>query len=93
MTKDLNNHHRDTLAALHAHPVSHNIRWVDAVSLAAAVGDVEDRHDGRVKITIGGQAQVFDRPHGKDLDTQQVLDLRHMFDAAGYTAPSHDRED
>jgi hypothetical protein len=89
----LNNHHTDTLAAIHAHPTSHNIRWVDAVSLIGAVGDVEEKHDGRFRFTIGTESQVFDRPHGKDLTVQQVVDLRHMLQAAGYGPPPRTRED
>ncbi|MFM7147331.1 MAG: hypothetical protein ACKOW5_13475 [Actinomycetales bacterium] len=89
----LNNHHTDTLAAIHAHPTSHNIRWVDVVSLVGAVGEVEEKHDGRFRFTIGTQSQVFDRPHGKDVDTQQVVDLRHMLQAAGFGPPSRTRED
>ena len=63
----LNNHHRDTLSALFAHPTSHNIRWVDVVSLIGAVGEVEEKHDGRFRVTIGAETEVFDRSHGKDI--------------------------
>ena len=51
----LNNHHRDTLTALFAHPTSGNIRWVDVVSLIGALGDIEEKHDGRFRVTIGGE--------------------------------------
>ncbi len=80
---DLNNHHRDTLTALFAHPTSHNIRWVDAVSLLEAVGSVEEKHDGRFRVEVGGQAEVFDRSHGKDITMEQIADLRRMLTAAG----------
>ena len=42
---DLNNHHSDTLTAIFQHPVSHNIRWHDALSLMEAVGTVTEEHD------------------------------------------------
>lgn len=80
----LNNHHRDTLTALFAHPTSHNIRWVDVISLLGAVGEVEERHDGRFRVTVGAQAEVFDRTHGKDVTVEQVVDLRRMLTQAGF---------
>ncbi len=81
---DLNNHHRDTLTAIFAHPTSHNIRWVDVVSLIGAVGEIEEKHDGRFRVSIGSSVEVFDRTHGKDVTVEQIVDLRHMLTAAGY---------
>ena len=59
--ESLNNHHRDTLTALFAHPTSHNIRWVDVVSLIEAAGEIEEKHDGRFRVTLGSEIEVFDR--------------------------------
>ena len=81
---DLNNHHRDTLTALFAHPLSHNIRWVDVLSLASAVGSVDEKHDGRTRVEIGGQAEVFDVHHHEDLGSQEVMDIRHLLTQAGF---------
>ncbi len=90
MTTHLNNHHRDTVTALFAHPTSHNIRWVDVISLLGAVGTVEEKHDGRFRITVGAEIEVFDRSHHKDISIEQVIDFRRMLKNAGYgpTAPS-----
>lgn len=79
----LNNHHSDTLAKIFTHPVNHNIHWNDVISLVDAVGSSEAQHDGRYKITIGSDTRTFDRPKHKDIDTQQVIDLRHMLEHAG----------
>lgn len=84
MTNHLNHHHRDTLAAVFAHPTSHNIRWVDVVHLIEAVGEVEEKHDGRIRITIGAEIEVFDRSHKKDITIDQVIDFRRMLKHAGY---------
>lgn len=85
MTDDgLSSHHRDTLTALFAHPTSHNVRWVDVVSLLAAVGEVEEKHDGRFRVSIGSEVQVFDRTHGKDVTMEQITDLRRMLTHAGF---------
>jgi hypothetical protein len=80
----LSNHHRDTLTALFAHPTSHNIRWVDVVSLVGAVGQIEEKHDGRFRVTLGSEVEVFDRTHGKDVTMEQITDLRRMLTHAGY---------
>jgi hypothetical protein len=79
----LNNHHRDTLGALFAHPTSGNVRWVDVVSLIGAVGEMEEKHDGRFRVTIGGEVEIFDRSHGKDVAVEQITDLRRMLTHAG----------
>jgi thiamine biosynthesis lipoprotein ApbE len=80
----LNNHHTDTLTAIFQHPASHNIRWVDVVHLVEAAGEVDERHDGRFKFTIGSQSEVFNRPKDKDIGIEQIEDLRRMFRATEF---------
>lgn len=79
----LSNHHRDTITAVFAHPTRHNIRWVDIVSLVGAMGQIEEKHDGRFRVTIGPEVEVFDRSHGKDVTMEQIIDLRRMLTHAG----------
>lgn len=88
----LNNHHTDTVSAILSHPTGHNIRWVDAISLVEAIGNVEEKHDGKFRITIGHEIEVFHRPRHKDLETQQVLDLRRMLSNAGYVGKDAGKE-
>jgi hypothetical protein len=80
----LSNHHRDTLAQIMRHPVSHNIEWRAVLSLLEAVGSVDQTHDGKFVVTVGAETETFDRPKGKDIDTGQVVDLRRMLTSAGY---------
>ncbi len=51
--------------------------------LAEAIGAVEVRHDGKVKLTIGESSEVFD-PNHKDLNMEQIADLRRMIKAVGF---------
>ena len=88
----LNNHHRDTLLQIFQHPTSHNIEWPAVVSLLEAVGSVEQRHDGKVLVRLGGEAEVFARPKHKDIDIESVQHLRRMLIAAGYDAVASDME-
>jgi len=80
----LDGHHRETLRQIFQHPVSHNIQWRSVVSLLEAIGSVEERHDGRFLVTVGSETATFDQPRNKDIDTQQVVDLRRMLKDAGY---------
>jgi hypothetical protein len=80
----LTSHHRDTVAKLLAHPASGNVEWRQVLSLVEAIGAVDEEHDGKVKLTIGPETEVFHRPHSKDIDEQTIVDLRRMLTNAGY---------
>lgn len=82
MEAHLNGHHRDTLEKIFE-PANHNIEWREVVSLLEAVGDVAQEHNGKLKVSIGPEAETFSPPHGKDVDVQTVLDLRRMLTQAG----------
>ena len=81
---ELSSNHRDTLAQILRHPVSHNVEWRAALSLLKQVGSVTERHDGKFEVRIGDENIVLRPPRGKDLDTQQLVDLRHLLVQAGY---------
>jgi thiamine biosynthesis lipoprotein ApbE len=83
----LSSHHRDTLAQIFQHPVSHNIQWRAVLSLLEAVASIEEHHDGRFQVTLGAETETFEQPRDKDIDAQQVVDLRRMLKNAGYESP------
>jgi hypothetical protein len=89
----LSNHHRNTLEQLFQHPASHNIEWRAVVSLLAAVGSIEERHDGRFVVTLGTETETLDRPKDKDIDPQQVVDLRRMLSNSGYGPDAHETKE
>jgi hypothetical protein len=80
----LNAHHRETVLHIFQHPVSHNIDWKAVVSLLEAVAHVEETHKGKLLVTLGTETETFEPPRHKDMDTQQVVDLRRMLKGAGY---------
>lgn len=82
----LNNRHRDTLLQIFQHPTSHNIEWHSVLSLLEAVGSVEQHGDGKYKVTVGTETEVVTAPKHKDIDVQQVVDVRRMLTSAGYRA-------
>ena len=96
MTSDLphlSSHHRDTLLQIFQHPTSHNIEWHDVLSLLEATGAVEQEHDGKYHVRLGEAVEVITKPKHKDIDVQQVVDLRHIFTAAGYDTVAKDLEE
>jgi hypothetical protein len=80
----LSNRHNDTLRKILQHPAGHNIEWREALSLLEAVASVEEQHDGRFVVTLGGETESFERPNSKDITVQQVVDLRRMLGNAGF---------
>jgi hypothetical protein len=85
-SEHLSSHHRDTLLQVFQHPTSHNVEWPAVLSLLDAVGSVEKRHDGKYSVTVGTESEVLTAPKHKNIDVQQVIDLRRMLTSAGYGA-------
>lgn len=80
----LSSNHRDTLSKLFEHPLSHNVEWQAVLSLLEAVGTVNHQHDGAYVVTIGEETETFHRPRNKDIDSQEVVDIRRMLTNAGF---------
>lgn len=83
MSSDLNNHHRDTLEKIFAHPASGNIEWREVRSLLEAVATTTEEHNGKLKVTLGNETETIQPPHDKDVDEQMIVDLRRMLTNAG----------
>lgn len=79
----LSNHHRTTLDEIFDHQASGNVEWRKVRSLLEAVGTVSERHDGKLKVELGPETEVFTPPTGKDVDRQLIVDLRRMLTQAG----------
>ena len=83
----LSGRHRDTVQEILRHPVSHNIEWRAVLQMLEEVGTVVERHDGKFSVTVGDETEIFERPRHKEIDAQQVVDLRRMLINAGYGPP------
>ena len=93
MEAHLNNHHRNTVEKILGHPASGNIEWRQVVSLLETIGTVTAERDGKLKVTLGPETEVFPAPHERDVDVQVIVDLRRMLKQAGFApgvAPSPD---
>jgi hypothetical protein len=80
----LSGHHRDTLLQIFQEPTGHNVEWHDVMSLLGAIGSIEQRHDDMFVSRIGDETEVLRRSDDKDIDGQQLVDLRRMLATAGY---------
>lgn len=84
----LTGHHLVTAERILSHPTGHNIEWREAAAMLAELDAISEESNGRYVVRLGGEYQVFDRSRGKDLDVQQVVDLRRMLQAEGITVAS-----
>jgi hypothetical protein len=85
---ELSNRHRDTIEKIFERPSSGNVEWREVLSLLETVGDVVEEPNGRYRVTLGSETEVVDRPHGKDVDVQLLVDLRRMLRNAGFGPPA-----
>ena len=84
MEAHLNNHHRNTLEEIFAHPTSANIEWRHVLSLLRTIGTADEEHNGKFTVTLGDETEMFEGPSGKDVDAQMIVDLRRMLGEAGF---------
>jgi hypothetical protein len=89
----LNGHQRDTLVRIFQQDTNYNVEWHDVVSLLEAVGSIEQRHDDMFVFRIAKETEVLRRPSGKDIDGQQLVDLRRILTSAGYDTVAADLQD
>jgi hypothetical protein len=89
----LSGHHRDTLLRIFQEETNYNVEWHDIMSLLEAVGSIEQQHDDMFLFRIGQETEVLRRPSGKDIDGQQLVDLRRILTNAGFGTMAADLED
>jgi hypothetical protein len=89
----LSGHHRDTLVQIFQQKTNYNVEWHDVVSLLEAIGSVEQQLDDMFLFRLGQETEVLRRPSGKDIDGQQLVDLRRILTSAGYDTMASNLED
>jgi hypothetical protein len=82
---DLDAEHRNTVEQIFTRPSSGNVEWRRVRSLLDEVATVTEEHNGKLRVTLGGETEVLQPPRGKDVDTQMLVDLRRMLTRAGIT--------
>jgi hypothetical protein len=89
----LSSHHRDTLLQIFQKKTNYNVEWHDVMSLLEEIGSIEQQHDDMFLFRIGQETEVLRRPREKDIDGQQLVDLRRILTSAGYDTVAADLED
>jgi hypothetical protein len=80
----LSGRHRDTLRHVLARPSSRNVEWHAVVAMLREVGKVEERGAGVIEVTANGRTLMLPRPHGKDVSTDDLVELRRFLEGLGY---------
>jgi hypothetical protein len=79
----MNHHHRKTLHALFAHPVSANIAFKDALSVLQELGaEVSETHTGKVHVVLNGKSANFSHPD-HSVPKTEVAQLRKFIQSCG----------
>ena len=84
MDAHLSSHHRDTIAKIFGHPASGNIEWRQVLSLLENIGTTTEERNGKFKVASGPETEVLERPRGKDINEQLIVDLRRILRQAGF---------
>ena len=67
--------------------------WCNPCKLVAPIlEEINGENDGKLKVRVGAETEIFERPRGKDIDTQQVVDLRRMLRNAGFEPQAPGKE-
>lgn len=82
---DLSKHDQRTLDRIFQHPLTHNLDWREVVALLKSIGAADERHNGEVDLSVGGEHLAMKKPHGKDVGADTVIDLRHLLERAGWS--------
>jgi len=76
-----------TYNTIFQHPVSHNLEWRHVHALFRHLGQVEEEHNGSLRVTRNGQILVLHPPSGKDVaETEELMALRHFLQRSEPTA-------
>jgi hypothetical protein len=76
---------RKTLDAVFQHPLTHNLEWREVIALIDSIGSVTEKRDGEFLLEAGDQRLSMRRPHGKDIEGPDVIELRQFLTRAGWS--------
>jgi len=85
----MNHHHRKTLHALFAHPISANIDFKKVIHLLEEIGaDVDNKTGNRIGVTLNGHSVAFPHAH-HSLPKDEVAQVRKFLEACGITPANY----
>lgn len=82
MSNHLHPHEQRTIDQVFQHPISHNLEWRDIKAMFASLGDVEQEHNGNLKVVVSGHSLVFNSPKDNGVaSADEVMEIRHFLQA------------
>jgi len=76
-----------TYNTIFQHPVSHNLEWSHVHALFRHLGQIEEEHNGNLKVTRNGQSLILHPPRTKDVaETEELMALRHFLEQSEPTS-------
>jgi hypothetical protein len=80
--------HLRTYQTIFQHPVSHNLSWREVHALFRHLCEVEEEHNGNLKVTRNGQVLVLHPARTKDVaETDELMALRHFLERSETIPP------
>ncbi len=83
LTAGLSSRDQRTLTRIHQHPMTHNLELRDVTALFQAIGAAKTQHNGEIRLSVGDQSLTLERPHSKDMTSDEVVLLRHFLERIG----------
>jgi len=78
-----------TYNTIFQHPVSHNLEWRHVHALFRHLGQVEEEHNGNLKVTRNGESLILHPPRTKDVaETEELIALRHFLQRSETAGPA-----
>ena len=78
-----------TYNTIFQHPVSHNLEWRHVYALFRHLGQIEEEHNGNLKVTRNGESMMLRRPGTKDVaETEELMALRHFLERSETARPA-----
>ena len=78
-----------TYNTIFQHPASHNLEWRHVHALFRHLGQIEEEHNGNLKITRNGENLMLRPPRTKDVaDTEELMLIRHFLERSETARPA-----
>ena len=82
-----------TYDTIFQHPVSHNLDWRHVHALFRHIAEVQEEHNGNLKVTRNGESLVLHPPRTKDVaETEELMALRHFLQRSETSQPVTDEQ-
>ena len=79
----MNHHHRKTLQAIFAHPISNNLDFKEVLHALEGLGaEVENKSGNRIGVRLNGHSAAFTHVH-HDLPKEEVVQIKKFLVTCG----------